>query len=103
MPYAQLPADDPESVQQAVRRAEAGECVRLVAADGRRVADVIPPAAESPVVPDDERADRATEAFLAATGGQVTLEGIRRVYANLGQPYPGDDAATELYRVRPAS
>lgn len=94
----ELPADDPDALSQAVTRAAAGEHVRLVASDGRPVADVVPPAET-----DAQRAERTTAAFLAATGGTATVDGIRRVYASLGRPWPGDEAIAERYQVRPAS
>lgn len=75
-----LPADDPAAMSEAVSRAAAGEHIRLVTADGRPVADVAPA--------DDEHAARSTAAFLSATGGTATVEGIRRVYASLARRTP---------------
>jgi hypothetical protein len=99
----ELPADDPESFQQAVRRAAGGEHIRLVAADGRRIADVVPPT-EVGDERDHERADQATRAFLAATGGPApTLEHYRRVYASAGADWPGDDVARTWFPVSDAS
>ncbi len=94
----ELPADDPAAMSEAVSLAAAGERVRLVAADGRPVADVVPPAQA-----DDERAAHTTAAFLTATGGTATAEGIRRVYASLDRPYPGDDVSAERHPARPGS
>jgi antitoxin (DNA-binding transcriptional repressor) of toxin-antitoxin stability system len=97
----ELSADDPDALSQAVTRAAAGEHVRLVAADGRRVADVVPPA---PAETDAEKADRVTRAFFAATGGAVpTLDHYRRVYVSAGKPWPGDDVARTLFPFADAS
>lgn len=99
----ELPADNPDALSQAVTRAAAGEHVRLVAADGRRIADVIPPA-ESADQRDHERADQATRAFLAATGGPApTLEHYRRVYTSAGAEWPGDDVARTWFPVADVS
>jgi antitoxin (DNA-binding transcriptional repressor) of toxin-antitoxin stability system len=106
----ELSADDPDALVEAVRRAAAGERVHLVDADGRRVADVVPPAADTPAPArglfrrpaetDIEYGDRVFRAFLAATGGAAPrLEHYRRVYATLGLPWPGDDDVRSLYQV----
>lgn len=95
----ELPADDPGAVAEAVTRAAAGESVRLVAADGRRVADVVPPAQET----DDERADRITRTLMDAGQGRPGVEHYRNVYERIGLPYPGDDEIARRYPVRAAS
>lgn len=97
-PAHELPSDDPGALSQAVRRAAAGEVVRLVASDGRRVADVVPPAQTGV-----ERADRVTHAFMTATGAVPTLEHYRTVYARAGADWPGDDVVRGLYPVADAS
>ena len=98
----ELPADDPNALSQAVNRAAAGEHVRLVAADGRRVADVVPPSAGAAET-DTERADRVTRSFFATTGAVPTLDHYRQVYASAGKPWPGDDVARTLFPVADAS
>lgn len=100
----ELPADDPGALSEAVNRAAAGEVVRLVTADGRRVADVTPPkmtvdASET----DGERADRVTRAFFDATGVTPTLAHYKSVYAKAGAEWPGDDVARTLFPVAEAS
>jgi len=95
----ELPADDPKAFAEAVDRAAAGERVRLVARDGRRVADVVPPAPDS----DIERSKQAAARFFAATGGTPSLEHYRQVYAAAGVQWPGDDAARQLFPVADAS
>jgi hypothetical protein len=106
----ELPADDPDALLEAVRRAAAGERIHLVNADGRRIADVVPPpdgAAEParrpdrrPGETDDEHADRLTRELIAATGGVLPrLEHYQRVYASLGLPWPGDEMARSRYPV----
>jgi hypothetical protein len=114
-PAAKLPAGDPQARMEAVRRAAAGERIHLLDGDGRRVADVVPPA-DSTTVPvrrsvrrpgesDDELADRVTREFFAAVGGTLPrLEDYQRVYASLGVPWPGDDVAcTPVPRRRPVA
>lgn len=95
----ELPADDPDAVRQAVTRAAAGERVRLVAADGRRIADVTPPADETL----DERNTRVTRTLMDAGQGVPGFEHYRDVYRRMGLPYPGDDTIAARYPVRPAS
>ncbi|HEX8630386.1 MAG TPA: hypothetical protein VF755_19675 [Catenuloplanes sp.] len=100
----ELPADDPGALSEAVNRAAAGEVVRLVAADGRRVADVTPPKVSADASETDvQRADRVTRAFFAATGATPTLEHYKSVYAKAGAEWPGDDVARNLFPVAEAS
>jgi antitoxin (DNA-binding transcriptional repressor) of toxin-antitoxin stability system len=94
----ELPADDPGAVAEAVHRAAAGERVRLVADDGRPVADVVP-ATET----DIERGDRVMRKVMATTGAVPTLEHYRRVYASAGAQWPGDDVARSWFPVADAS
>lgn len=105
--------DDPGRVAEAIERASRGATVHLVR-DGRRVADIIPTAAEPPTTVADPAAleahmarreprDREIGEAHAARFGAPTLEQYRRVYAAAGHAWPGDAFVRRHYPVTGAS
>lgn len=97
----ELPADDPAAAAEAVRRAAAGERVHLVR-DGQAVVDVLPHESDARRArAEADRLGREVEDFIVAfTGKAPSFDDYRRVYAQLGEPYPGDD---EIARTCPVA
>ena len=98
----EAPADDPQAVADAIARAAGGEVVHLVR-DGQPVADVVPVGSHGRMSEEGWAVVQQRAMRMAARFGAPTLEHYRRVYASLGQPWPGDEEVRVRYPVADAS
>lgn len=95
--------DDPREVAEGIRRASEGARVHLVR-DGRVVADIVPAepkddTASSGVRPPRDPRHAEINNTMADRFGRIPLESYRRVFAEAGRPWPGDDYIRRNYDV----
>lgn len=95
--------DDPSEVAEGIRRASEGVRVHLVR-DGRAVADIVPAEQAADTAASGERSGRdprhaEINRTMADRFGRIPLESYRRVFAQAGRPWPGDDYLRRNYDV----